>query len=670
MAEKTGDPSAQNLAPSTADETTQGPSSGEVSPEEDATRQLIDDDDEEMIATVQLGSGATRLESPVNQRFGKYEILEKIGAGGFGLVQKGQDPILRRTVAIKTCTSAQERVRQRFFREAQISAGLQHPNITTVHDLGFEEGVPYLVQEFLTGEDLSEKVERKEDLPTSTRVDYLLQAARGLHNAHENGVLHRDVKPGNVRILENGRVKLLDFGIARLEEEENPITTEGVAIGTVGYLSPEQLEGGQVDRRTDIFAFGVMAYEMLTYQRPFPGNKFSEVAYKLMFEDPRPLGDLWPDCPATLEEMVNRCLEKDRDKRYPSLAPVIDLLEDLLEAIQPNDRPSLVTSAEMRARETPDRKPPRHLLVAIATLVVLGVLGWSTGLLQGPSEPDSTSVASQQPADLQQPSRPDSSGQPSSGLPENGIASSGTDETSSPPSEVENSREAKTPPSLPEQNAPGGDTLAPKPLEDPPARVTTNPNQGERSGPAASERTSGPETSEALRHTELSPPPSSNVDPDPSQRFDEGSAGTNGLEGTAPHPTENSEETAGAALPPSPSSDDNPTDLSQDGDLTSEASSTPDLPVVEVPPEVLEQVTPIYPERARRGRKEGRVLVGVLVDENGTVTRTVLVKTSLKGYGFEEAARRAAAESRFQPGTRDGNPARMWSQLVFEFQLQ
>ena len=271
-----------------------------------------------------IAGGSTLLEAddPLAGRriLGKYEIQERIGEGGFGAVYRGQDTVLHRQVAIKVCSSRGENIRKRFFREAEIAAGLQHPNITTLHDLGFEEGLPFLVQEFLSGEDLDEAIRRRDSLSTEQRIHVLTEIARGLEYAHGQGVLHRDIKPANIRLLKDGRVKIMDFGIARLLHEDSGLTREGEPLGTVGYLAPEQLRNEAVDARADIFAFGVLAYELLAYERPFQGESFSQVSYQVLWGTPSPLQDLWAQCPPRLAQLVADCLKKDAGTRPQSFS--------------------------------------------------------------------------------------------------------------------------------------------------------------------------------------------------------------------------------------------------------------------------------------------------------------------------------------------------------------
>jgi serine/threonine protein kinase len=171
------------------------------------------------------------------KNIGKYEILEKIGSGGFGTVYKGRDPFIKRIVAIKTCSTEGEEIRERFFREVEIIGNLEHPNITVVHDFGIQEDVPYIVEEYLTGEDLTHIIKGRRALSDRQKIDILLQLARGLEYAHSQQIIHRDIKPSNIRILENGRVKLMDFGIAKLAHTHSGLTQTGMTLGTASYLA-------------------------------------------------------------------------------------------------------------------------------------------------------------------------------------------------------------------------------------------------------------------------------------------------------------------------------------------------------------------------------------------------------------------------------------------------
>jgi len=263
------------------------------------------------------------------ERLGKYEIVEKIGVGGFGVVYKGFDPLIKRHVAIKTCSAEDTETRERFRREAEIAGGLQHRNIVTVFEFGFDQDVPYLVQEFLPGEDLDRKIKRSEYVPLPEKILWLVQTARGLEFAHERGIIHRDIKPANVRILDDGTAKILDFGIAKLANQTSNLTQAGMTLGTAAYLAPEQIRGKGVDARTDIFSFGVLAYELLAFERPFRASEISAIFYKILHEAPPLLSSKVPDLPPTLERIVLRCLEKEAAKRWAPTADLVNALETL-----------------------------------------------------------------------------------------------------------------------------------------------------------------------------------------------------------------------------------------------------------------------------------------------------------------------------------------------------
>ncbi len=257
------------------------------------------------------------------EKIGKYDIVRQIGEGGFGVVYEGVDPFLKRRVAIKTCTSEAKELRERFFREAEIAGKLQHRHIVTVHDFGIHEEIPYLVQEFLSGHDLDQLIARRKFIPPLRKIDILLDVARGLEHAHHKGVIHRDIKPGNIRILDDGSAKILDFGIAKLANVASHLTRTGMTVGTAAYLPPEQIRGAEVDHRADIFSFGVTAHEFLIGQRPYEGKTISKLFYQILNEPPPSLKEEWPDCPPQLASIVERALEKDPDQRYPAFSPLI-----------------------------------------------------------------------------------------------------------------------------------------------------------------------------------------------------------------------------------------------------------------------------------------------------------------------------------------------------------
>lgn len=264
------------------------------------------------------------------ERIGKYEVLDQIGSGGFATVYKGYDPFIKRPVAIKVCNSRDEESRQRFYREAEIVGSLTHRNITAVYDFGVHDDQPYLVEEYLPGEDLAQMIRRHEPSELSQRLDFLVQIASGMEYAHRKGVIHRDIKPSNVRVLGDGRLKIMDFGTAKLAHVESHLTQAGMTLGTVAYLSPERLLGNPSGTNSDIFSYGVLAYELLSFRRPFSGRNIPNLIDQVLNAAPTPLAENWPECPPKLAEVVHRCLFKDPAVRYASCGEVLADLEQVI----------------------------------------------------------------------------------------------------------------------------------------------------------------------------------------------------------------------------------------------------------------------------------------------------------------------------------------------------
>src|SRR5262245_45135176 len=253
------------------------------------------------------------------EKIGKYEVSEQIGVGGFGAVYRGRDPFIKRTVAIKTCQVNDDEIKHRFFREAELAGNLHHRNITTIYDFGVENGIPYIVQEFLTGEDLDKKIKRGDPVPMARKVEILMAISEGLAYAHNASIVHRDVKPANVRVLDDGTVKVMDFGIAKSLQSESNLTQTGITLGTSAYPAPAQIRGEPIDRRTDVFALGVLSYELLTYRKPFRGEHLSTVLYKILNETPEPIGTLVQDAPPAVIAAVGRAMAKVADDRFPTM---------------------------------------------------------------------------------------------------------------------------------------------------------------------------------------------------------------------------------------------------------------------------------------------------------------------------------------------------------------
>ena len=290
-------------------------------------------------------------------KIGKYQVTGKLGQGSFGVVYQGRDDYLKRDVAIKVCSVEDENLRKRFQREGQISAKLSHRSIVTVYEAGSENGVPFLVQEMLSGEDMSRLVKRREALAPALKLDYLLQVAGGLDYAHSEGVIHRDIKPGNIRVLGDGRIKIMDFGIAKLASAETQLTRKGVTMGTASYLPPEQIKGVELDHRADIFSFGVLAYELLTFVRPFKGNTLSALIYQILYKIPQTMREVWPDCPVPLSDLIAKCLEKKPERRYASFTELIPRLADIRADVLAGRWPALREVTRVPGAERSNNEP-------------------------------------------------------------------------------------------------------------------------------------------------------------------------------------------------------------------------------------------------------------------------------------------------------------------------
>src|SRR5712675_1771460 len=278
-------------------------------------------------------------------RLGPYEILDAIGAGGMGEVYRAKDTRLDRTVAIKILPahlSSDPLRKQRFDREAKTISSLNHPNICVLHDVGQQDGIDYLVMECVEGETLAKRLE-KGALPLEQVLKYGMQIADALDKAHRSGVVHRDLKPGNIMLPPTG-AKLLDFGLAKpavplttgatltaAAQQTTPVTQQGTILGTFQYMSPEQIEGKELDGRSDIFSLGTVLYEMLTGQRAFSGKSQLSVASAILEKEPEPISTLKPMTPPTLDHAIRRSLAKEVEKRWQSAADLAGELQWIAE---------------------------------------------------------------------------------------------------------------------------------------------------------------------------------------------------------------------------------------------------------------------------------------------------------------------------------------------------
>jgi TonB family protein len=263
----------------------------------------------------------------VVQKIGKYEILSELGQGGMGVVYKARDPLISRLVALKTVNPeliSNPEILQRFYREAQSIGALQHPNIVMVFDLGEFEGHPYIAMEFVEGESLQSMITRQAPLPLAVKLRLAEQVCLGLDHAHKNGIVHRDVKPGNILVRNDGTAKIVDFGIVHLES--TTLTKTGMFMGTIQYASPEQLNEGRVDARSDLWSVTCVIYELISYKKPFEGSNFGAILGKILTAEPEPLSRFCPGVPQELDAIIAKGLKKNLAERYQSLE---ELLGDL-----------------------------------------------------------------------------------------------------------------------------------------------------------------------------------------------------------------------------------------------------------------------------------------------------------------------------------------------------
>ncbi|MEK6211302.1 MAG: serine/threonine-protein kinase [Pseudomonadota bacterium] len=265
---------------------------------------------------------------------GRYEILAELGQGAMGVVYKARDPMLDRVVAIKTVslTLPKDELAEyeaRFYQEAKAAGGLSHRNIVTIYDIGRSERIAYMAMEFLEGDELRKLLQARAPIPLSRALDIGAQVAEGLQYAHERQIIHRDIKPANIMVLHDGLVKITDFGIARMRNNEVKTMT-GMILGSPKYMSPEQVSGKRADTRSDIFSLGVVIYEMLTGTSPFVADNIHGVMYQTMNFNPPAPKTLNPDLPEVLNFIVAKALAKNLDDRYQKAK---DLAHDLREAM-------------------------------------------------------------------------------------------------------------------------------------------------------------------------------------------------------------------------------------------------------------------------------------------------------------------------------------------------
>ena len=291
-------------------------------------------------------------------QIGKYRVLELVGEGAMGIVYRAEDTVLARTVALKVMSDAiarEQDLRDRFLREAQAAGSLQHPNVVTVYDFGETDGHLYIAMEFVDGVDLETVLDERQPLTLDAKLGVVIDLLTGLAYAHKRGIVHRDVKPANIRLTDDGRAKIMDFGIVHLTSSN--MTRTGMMMGTPSYMAPEQVTGGAVMPATDIFATGVVLYELLTGCKPFDGPTLHSILFKIVSEEPRDALTIVPSLPAALNRILHRALAKDANVRYASALEMANELSVVRSGISGgSDSGTLSLRASLDARRNASRK--------------------------------------------------------------------------------------------------------------------------------------------------------------------------------------------------------------------------------------------------------------------------------------------------------------------------
>jgi serine/threonine-protein kinase len=292
------------------------------------------------------------------KQLGRYRLVAELGRGAMGIVYRAEDPLLNRTVAVKSIIlmddpATRSDYEARFFQEAKAAGGLNHPNLVTIHDVGREGDIAYMAMELLEGTELRALMARGR-VPLPFALDVVAQAADGLAHAHEHGVVHRDIKPGNIMIVHDRTAKIMDFGIARVRASDVKTQT-GAILGSPRYMSPEQVTGQPADRRSDIFSLGVVLYELVAGEPPFTAPTVTQLMHQIATATPRPPSASSPAVPAMLDLIVARALQKQPAERYQSAAELASDLRSCLKELGGRKG----TASRQQAR-------PRHRLRAVA----------------------------------------------------------------------------------------------------------------------------------------------------------------------------------------------------------------------------------------------------------------------------------------------------------------
>jgi serine/threonine protein kinase len=381
---------------------------------------------------------------------GKYKIIGLVGEGAMGVVYRATDSVIGRTVAVKVMSESiarQQELRDRFLREAQAAGSMQHPNIISIYDLGELEGHLYIVMEFVEGVDLASLISERKPLTLQTKLDIIIDVLAGLAYAHKRGIVHRDIKPANIRIAEDGRAKIMDFGVAHLTS--STLTQTGAAVGTPAYMAPEQITGAKTTPGTDIFATGAVLYELLTGVKAFAAPTLQSLFFKIVAEPPVSIVSLLPGLPPELNRIVDKALEKNQTARY---ATALDMANDLTmlratlsDAVQPATMSLTATVAHAIAEKQRAKNRTRQFAAGGGALALIAVVAIWLAISRKGEPPAATPATKVSPETVVVPSPAPVEKQSSEPVPPAAIAkSSPTPPPPPPPVRAKKSEEPTT----------------------------------------------------------------------------------------------------------------------------------------------------------------------------------------------------------------------------------
>lgn len=402
------------------------------------------------------------------KQIGKYQLTDVLGEGAMGVVYRAFDPVLNRYLAIKVMNAviaSDAMLRDRFLREARAAGSLQHPNVITIFDFGEADDHLFIAMEYVEGVDLAELIERRDPMPIVNKIDIIIDTLNGLGYAHSRGVVHRDIKPANIRVTTDGRAKLMDFGIARLQSSE--MTRSGEMLGTPQYMAPEQVTGGEITPAADIFSMGAVLYELLTYTKAFAGDTLHVVLYNITTTEPPSVRTLVQGVPVAVESIIKKAMAKESGERYANAPAMIQALRIARQELSgPGERPTVKVRPSTRtlaATAIPQRRQLRRAgviggLVAAAAVGVLWLGPWRASPAAAPAAPVTpTQVAEEQPSQAATVTTPP----PAAKAPS---ASRATEARAKPTVTATDARRLEAPPSAPPRagsTAAGQDTASP-----------------------------------------------------------------------------------------------------------------------------------------------------------------------------------------------------------------